>query len=222
MDHSYDLRSGNVNEVHYQNGQWDEFHHRRSYDADNRLQDVFTSRDGMQWERDARQFCTALGSLARTELGRKQVQGIDHTYTLHGWLRSVNAVSLDGRRSRDYPSGWAAWHSANSRAPGSSGAARYSRAWVRGGLAKQIGIMGVVLGRYERDEVKPSIEVAAKIAQALGVSLDYLVGNSEVLLDKDLIKRITEIQQLSEADRQGVFFALDGLLRDAKERKAYA
>ena len=68
MDHSYDLLSGNVNEVHYQNGQWDEFHHRYSYDADNRLQDVFTSRDGMQWERDARQFCTALGSLARTEL----------------------------------------------------------------------------------------------------------------------------------------------------------
>ena len=55
-----------------------------------------------------------------------------------------------------------------------------------------------------------------------GVSLDYLVGNSEVLLDKDLIKRITEIQQLSEADRQGIFFALDGLLRDAKARKAYA
>jgi len=92
----------------------------------------------------------------------------------------------------------------------------------QGDLAKQIGTMGVVLGRYERDEVKPSIEVAAKIAQALGVSLDYLVGNSEVLLDKDLIKRITEIQQLSEANRQGIFFALDGLLRDAKARKAYA
>lgn len=71
-------------------------------------------------------------------------------------------------------------------------------------------------------DLKPSIEVAAKIAQALGVSLDYLVGNSDVLLDKDLIKRITEIQQLSEADRQGIFFALDGLLRDAKARKAYA
>jgi hypothetical protein len=69
---------------------------------------------------------------------------------------------------------------------------------------------------------KPSIEVAAKISQALGVSLDYLVGNSDVLLDTELIKRITEIQQLSEADRQGIFFALDGLLRDAKARKAYA
>lgn len=69
-------------------------------------------------------------------------------------------------------------------------------------LKSQIGTMGVVLGRYERDEVKPSIEVAAKISQALGVSLDYLVGDSDVLLDTELIKRITEIQQLSEADRK--------------------
>ncbi|MGV3637488.1 MAG: helix-turn-helix domain-containing protein, partial [Flavobacteriales bacterium] len=89
---------------------------------------------------------------------------------------------------------------------------RKEKGLSQGDLAKQIGIMGVVLGRYERDEVKPSIEVAAKISDALGVSLDYLVGNSEVRLDKDLIKRITEIQQLSEADRQGIFFALDGLL----------
>lgn len=64
--------------------------------------------------------------------------------------------------------------------------------------------------------------MAAKISQALGVSLDYLVGNSDVRLDTELIKRITEIQQLSEADRNGIFFALDGLLRDAKARKAYA
>jgi transcriptional regulator with XRE-family HTH domain len=89
-------------------------------------------------------------------------------------------------------------------------------------LAQQVGTMGVVLGRYERDEVKPSIEVAAKLSEALGVSLDYLVGNSDVRLDKELIKRITEIQQLSDEDRNGIFYALDGLLRDAKARKAYA
>jgi len=35
------------------------------------------------------------------------------------------------------------------------------------------------IGRYERDEIKPSIDVAIKIADALNVSLDYLVGRSE-------------------------------------------
>lgn len=34
-----------------------------------------------------------------------------------------------------------------------------------------------VIGRYERDEVKPSIEVGSKIAEALEISLDYLAVN---------------------------------------------
>jgi hypothetical protein len=46
MDYEYDLLSGNVHQVSYQAGQWDEFHHRYRYDADNRLLDVRTSRDG--------------------------------------------------------------------------------------------------------------------------------------------------------------------------------
>jgi len=56
-------------------------------------------------------------------------------------------------------------------------------------LAKAIGVHAPVIGRYERDEVKPSIEVAAKIAQSLGVSLDYLTGNSDLELDADVIKK---------------------------------
>lgn len=37
---------------------------------------------------------------------------------------------------------------------------------------------------YERDEMEPSIEVAAKMAELLGVSLDYLAGETDVLLNK--------------------------------------
>lgn len=36
----------------------------------------------------------------------------------------------------------------------------------------------------ERDEVKPSNEMAAAIAEALEISLDYLVGNTDLLLEK--------------------------------------
>src|SRR3954447_10170632 len=43
---------------------------------------------------------------------------------------------------------------------------------------------GTVIGRYESDEVKPSIEMAAAITDALEVSLDYLIGNTDLLPEK--------------------------------------
>jgi transcriptional regulator with XRE-family HTH domain len=89
-------------------------------------------------------------------------------------------------------------------------------------LAKAIGVHAPVIGRYERDEVKPSIEVAAKIAQALGVSLDYLAGNSDLELDADVIKRIQEIQRLPEKDRDHLFYVVDNILQNVKAKKAFA
>jgi len=47
-------------------------------------------------------------------------------------------------------------------------------------LAKMVGIHANVLGRYERGEARPFVEMAAKLAEALEVSLDYLVGNSDL------------------------------------------
>ncbi len=36
-DYNFDLISGSVKDVHYQNGQSDAFHHHYEYDADNRI-----------------------------------------------------------------------------------------------------------------------------------------------------------------------------------------
>jgi hypothetical protein len=53
-------------------------------------------------------------------------------------------------------------------------------------------------------------------------SLDYLVGIREMqVFDKSLLRRVEELANLPEQDRQGILFALDGLLRDAKARMAY-
>lgn len=89
-------------------------------------------------------------------------------------------------------------------------------------LAKKMDLQGAVIGRYERDEVKPSIEVAARIAQVLGVSLDYLVGNTDMLLDADVIKKIQEIQNLPEKDREHLFYVVDNILQNVKAKKAFA
>ena len=54
VEYSYDLLSGNVHRVTYQKGRPDQFMHRYTYDADNRLEAVFTSSDGYIWDEDAR------------------------------------------------------------------------------------------------------------------------------------------------------------------------
>ena len=77
LAYTYDLLSGNVNEVAYQEGSDDEFHHKYDYDALNRLTDVWTSRDGITWERDAEYYYYLHGPLARFELGDNKVQGED-------------------------------------------------------------------------------------------------------------------------------------------------
>lgn len=88
-------------------------------------------------------------------------------------------------------------------------------------IAKKVGVHGAVIGRYERDEVKPSIEMAAQIAIALEVSLDYLVGNTDVLIDQSILNRVMDIQKLNDEDKADAFKFLDIFLRDAKARHAY-
>ena len=64
--------------------------HRYAYDADNRLEAVFTSSDGYIWDEDARYLYYAHGPMARVELGEYKVQGVDYYYTLQGWIKGVN------------------------------------------------------------------------------------------------------------------------------------
>lgn len=81
---------------------------------------------------------------------------------------------------------------------------------------------GAVIGRYERDEVKPSIEVAAAIAEALEVSLDYLVGNTDLLLEKSVVNKIIDIQKLGQEDKAHVFAMLDAFLQSHKAKIVFA
>ncbi len=97
--YDYDLISGNVNEVIYQQGFVDEYRHQYHYDANNRLIRAFTSRDaGENWEMDAKYFYYLHGPLARVEVGEDKVQGTDYAYNLLGWLKGVNSNTLSEDR----------------------------------------------------------------------------------------------------------------------------
>lgn len=67
------------------------------------------------------------------------------------------------------------------------------------------------------EKIKPSIDIAAKIADALNVTLDYLLGKSdEVVLDKKKLQRLSDIEQLYYEDKKHIFYAIDGLIKAAK------
>ena len=96
--YQYDLISGKVNQVDYSPGQRDEYHHRYSYDADNRIVQVETSKDAILWDKDANYEYYKHGPLSRAELGDLKVQGLDYSYTIQGWIKGVNSNTLSAVR----------------------------------------------------------------------------------------------------------------------------
>ena len=89
-------------------------------------------------------------------------------------------------------------------------------------LGKKIGTSGDIIGRYERNIMIPSIEVIMKIADILEVSIDYLVGKTNLELDKTTLKRLEDISTLSDENKVFVFRVIDMALRDLKAKQTYA
>jgi RHS repeat-associated protein len=109
-DYRYDLVSGKVNYVIYQEGQADQLIHKYTYDADNRITNVYTSVDGWLWDRDAQYQYYLHGPLARTVLGEYTgVQGLDYYYTLQGWVKGVNMPYAGDLTNDGYSTSTAPW-----------------------------------------------------------------------------------------------------------------
>lgn len=83
-------------------------------------------------------------------------------------------------------------------------------------LASKLGIHKNVLGRYERNEVIPSIEIARKIADILDVSIDFLAGKADVQMDKTTRKRILEVSKFEESDKEHIFSVIDAFIAKRK------
>jgi transcriptional regulator with XRE-family HTH domain len=101
---------------------------------------------------------------------------------------------------------------------------RKERGWSQPELGKRIGTSGAIIGRYERGEITPSIEVAKKLADTFGVTLDFLVDDKDVpniLHDQTMLARWQEIDALEPPERERILSVVDSLVRDAKARQAY-
>jgi len=101
---------------------------------------------------------------------------------------------------------------------------RKQKSWSQPELSKKIGTSGAIIGRYERGEITPSIEVAKKLADAFNVTLDYLVGDKDVpniLQDQTMLRRWQEIDTLESSEQTRILSVMDSLVRDAKARQTY-
>jgi transcriptional regulator with XRE-family HTH domain len=86
-------------------------------------------------------------------------------------------------------------------------------------LAKMLETSYTVIGKYERDEMKPSIDVANKLAKLVGTTVGYLLGESKdmkVLKDPAMLKRLNDINSFAEKEREHILYTIDALIKNAK------
>lgn len=99
---------------------------------------------------------------------------------------------------------------------------RKLKGWSQTDLANKASVSRVIIGRYERDEAVPSIDVAKRIADAFEISLDNLVGDGiNTHFDKKTVQRINELLTLDPDKKSVLFDLIDTYIRDAKTSLAY-
>lgn len=102
---------------------------------------------------------------------------------------------------------------------------RKQKNWSQPELGKKAGTSGAIIGRYERSEITPSIDVAKKLADAFGVTLDYLVDDKadlpDILRDQSMLLRWQALDSLDALEQERILSVVDSLVRDARARHTY-
>ncbi len=100
---------------------------------------------------------------------------------------------------------------------------RKQKGFSQAELAKAVKASRDIIGKYERNENSPSIEMAQKLADVFGVTIDYLLGKGKFSkYNKEALNRLEDIENLDGDTRSTLFKIIDTFLRDAKARQAYA
>ena len=91
-----------------------------------------------------------------------------------------------------------------------------------------IGVHVTNISRYERGENKPTSAVLTKLADALGVSADYLMNGSldenadRSITDKTLLEQFKKVEKLSPQKKVLIKEFLDAFLMKAELQKQFS
>ena len=86
-------------------------------------------------------------------------------------------------------------------------------------LAEAFVTSHTTIGKYERDEMTPSIDAAKKLAKILDTTVGYLLGeNDEANLFKDpkMLQRFQDISVLPEKEKECLLTTVDHFIKSAK------
>lgn len=96
---------------------------------------------------------------------------------------------------------------------------RKERGLTQTELAEKIGIIQVLIADYERDKLRLNAEMICRLAKALGVSADILLGLKKTETDSVLVKnsalslklarRLQKIDQLPGAKQKALLQTID-------------
>jgi transcriptional regulator with XRE-family HTH domain len=92
----------------------------------------------------------------------------------------------------------------------------------QGELADLIEVHFTQVSRYERGETKPNAEAMSKLAKALDTTVDYLMSGTtdnlvqEAGLEKELISRFKQVQDLPAEEKRTVLSLLDAFIAKTK------
>lgn len=94
---------------------------------------------------------------------------------------------------------------------------RKRRGYTQGELADMVGVSQRVISYYENESKHPPSTILIKLAEALGVSCDTLLGRKNgkgEILEKDTIlaKKFIEAEELPSAERKTIVSVIDAML----------
>jgi len=88
-------------------------------------------------------------------------------------------------------------------------------------LADLVDVTPSAVNQYEKGEKTPSTETLIKLAKALGVATDYLLGASQekgIFIDRDVSMAFRDFKGLTRTDRANIMANIAFLKEKAKKR----
>lgn len=86
-------------------------------------------------------------------------------------------------------------------------------------LAKMLKTSHSGIGRYEREEMVPSIEVVKKTADFLKTTVGCLLVETDdinMFRDSGMLKRFNDINGIPDDDHNHIIYTIDAMLNNAK------